>query len=490
MPSTTPAKSAGGRQLSLAWRLTVAYAGSSCLLVLAAAALMYYQLVASLQHETGSYLNEEVREVRSDLRQPLATAVMIRHEIESDSPSEGDAFPTYLRILDAGGGTMGETDNMSDLLPARLFPSVKADDVSQSSWQTDRSVAGERHRFQIGSAAIGGGGGSHYIMQIALDLVEEDKLLGQYRARMWAIMAPALLAAALIGYALAHSGLRPLRKVMRSVRRVQTTTLDQRIDPSGFPGELAKLAGSFNDMLQRIEDAFSRLSRFSADIAHELRTPLGCLRGELEVALGKARTTEEYREVLGSCLEECVRLGHLIDRLLFLARAEREEAMLRLETVDLDRELQKVREFYEAGAAENGITLSVEAEAGLQARLDRTLLQSALGNLLENAITHTPRGGCVRLTGANGDGTVRLEVIDNGSGIAADHLPFVLDRFYRADGARGRQGGHVGLGLAIVKSIATLHGGEVRIESEVGRGTRVTLLFPAALDAGGADSRN
>jgi len=484
MPSMKPneARSIAGRKrrpMSLAWRLTVMYAAGSSALLLVAAGLMYYQLIASLRHENLAFLGEEVREFRSDFVQPLATPAMIRRQVESDSPSTGDAFPTFHRVFDATGNLLAQTPGLPDGLAVSLFPKVPADGVSQSKWPIVR-VGPEKSHFQIGSAAVTGLGDSQYVVQVALDLTEEDKVLSQYRNGVIFIIAPALLAAALGSYLLARSGLKPLRQVVQAVRRVESTTLDQRLDPAGFPGELARLAGSFNDMLGRIEDAFVRLARFSADIAHELRTPLGCIRGEMEVALRKARSGEEYREVLGSCLEECLRLSSLIDRLLFLARSESDETMIRVEVLDLARELKNVSEFYEPSAAEHGIALSVDAAPGLQARLDRTLLQSALGNLLENAIAHTPLGGKVKLSGSRDNGTVRLEVRDTGCGIEADHLPFVLDRFYRVQAARGRQGGHVGLGLAIVKSIAVLHGGTVEIESQAGAGTVVRLVLPSA----------
>lgn len=467
---------------SLAWRLTVTYAGSTCLLLLVAAGLMYYQLLVSLKHENDSFLSEEVRELRRDLHETGVQAQAIQSEFDNDSPGEDDAFPTYLRLLGPGDQVLAQTPGMQELLPPAVFSAVASDESSPIVWQSIRSAAGKHHRFQIGTAAISGAGSS-YVLQVGMDLREEDALLSQYRRRIYAILVPALLAAVVAGYALANSGLRSLRRILRALRRVESTTLDQRIDPSGFPGEVAKLADSFNEMLGRIEDAFGRLSKFSADIAHELRTPLGCVRGELEVALSKARTPEEYRHALESCLEESVRLGHLIDRLLFLARAERQEAVLRLETVDLGREFENLREFYEAGAADAGIVLSVEVQPNLRANVDRTLLQSAMGNLLENAISHTPSGGKVELSARQDNGHLCLRVRDTGKGIPPEHLPFVLDRFYRVDGARNRGDGNSGLGLAIVKSIATLHQGKVDVDSKVGAGTSVTLVLPAAAPA-------
>src|SRR5262249_24484696 len=151
-----------------------------------------------------------------------------------------------------------------------------------------------------------------------------------------------------------------------TARRIRSTTLHERIEAGRFPAELGALASTFNDMLDRLEESFDRLARFSADIAHELRTPVNNLRRETEVAVRKPRSTDEYREVLGSCLEECLRLGQLIDSLLFLARAESPQAQLVMESVDIGAELATVRDFYEAVATEAGIDLQVQAEAGLR----------------------------------------------------------------------------------------------------------------------------
>jgi two-component system heavy metal sensor histidine kinase CusS len=232
-------------------------------------------------------------------------------------------------------------------------------------------------------------------------------------------------------------------------------------------------------MLDRLQESFDRLSRFSADIAHELRTPLSTLRGEVEVALGKPRSPEEYRETLSSFLEEAGRLTRLIESLLFLARAEDPKMEIRRESVDVAGELRSIAEFYEAAAADRGVELSAAAADGLRVSLDRGLFQRAAGNLIDNALTHTPKGGRIRLGAGRDNGNVRIDVEDTGAGIAAEHLPRVFDRLYRADRSRSAATGGSGLGLAIVKSIAELHGGRAEIVSELGKGTRVSLLLPA-----------
>jgi two-component system, OmpR family, heavy metal sensor histidine kinase CusS len=232
-------------------------------------------------------------------------------------------------------------------------------------------------------------------------------------------------------------------------------------------------------MLDRLEESFGRISRFSADIAHELRTPVNNIRGEAEVALARARTMDEYREVLGSCLEEAVRLSNLISDLLFLARAESPLAHLHWAPVDVCELLSSVREYYEGSAAEGRISLTTANGQGpVVAEMDRTLMQRAVGNLVANAVAHTPPGGSVVMRAESEGDSVRIAVADTGAGIPPEALPRVFDRFFRVDKSRSQVSGGTGLGLSIVQSIMALHGGTAEIASQLGRGTRVTLHLP------------
>lgn len=317
-------------------------------------------------------------------------------------------------------------------------------------------------------------------MQVALEVTLEKNLLAGYRARLWLVLGMGLLLSVAMGYLIARRGVRPVEEIAATVRRIRSSTLNERVATAGLPAELSSLASTFNETLDRIEDAFARLGRFSSDIAHELRTPINNIRGEVEVSLSKARSPEEYREVLSSALEECLRLSRTIDSLLFLARAEHPETQVRYEPVDIGKELVAVREFYEAAASDAGIRLDLAASSGLSVSLDRTLFQRAVGNLIENSLSYTSLGGHIRLEAARDNGTLLVSVADDGCGIPAEHLPRVFDRFHRVDAARSGSSGGAGLGLAIVKSIVVLHGGDARIESAPGQGTRVTLQFPAA----------
>jgi two-component system heavy metal sensor histidine kinase CusS len=227
-------------------------------------------------------------------------------------------------------------------------------------------------------------------------------------------------------------------------------------------------------MLDRLETSFARLSQFSADLAHELRTPIANIRGEAEVALTRSRTLEEYRAVIESTVAECQHLTHIVDNLLFLARSEAAEGHLQCTTFDGRAAVEKIAAFYEPVAEEQKLTINCSGNADFVA--DEMLFGRAVSNLLENALHHTPAGGTIVISLADRAGQSEVSVKDTGSGIAAEHLPRVFDRFYRADPSRSSEG--LGLGLALVKSITDLHGGSATIESEVGRGTTVKLIFP------------
>jgi two-component system heavy metal sensor histidine kinase CusS len=323
-----------------------------------------------------------------------------------------------------------------------------------------------------------------------LMLATTSVLLSPYRRRVWMVYLADAAACAGIGYVVARRGFRPLKQVADAMRGVRPSTLHQRINAEELPAELGQLADGFNQMARELEDAFNRLGRCCSDIAHELRTPIHNLRGEAEVALGRARSPEEYRESLGSFLEECVRLSSLIDRLLFLARADDPQTQIRRARLAIALELSRLREFYAAPAAEAGLSLALDADGSVVADLDRQLFQQAVGNLVENAIAYSDAGGTITLGARAERQTLFVEVQDTGRGIPAEHLPRLCDRFYRVDGARSGKTGGLGLGLAIVKSIAALHGGSLRISSVPGVGTRVSLILPLVLSpADGAAAR-
>jgi two-component system heavy metal sensor histidine kinase CusS len=463
------------KRWSVALTMTIWYALLSSGVIASATAVLYWALVQALYQEDLRDLTDIVNNARLLLRSAPAAWTL------QPGPSllePHQAPEIYLRVLDASARTITETAGMSAEL---LAPSIAQ--LSSLSGEGTRgdvlSRSGKPFLMLTVRAQTASATDPAPFIQVAMDREHDEAILGQYRERLWALFGGALVVCLVTGYLIARKGMRPVEHISSTAARVHSSTLDERIPTAGLPRELQVLADMFNAMLDRLQASFEHVSQFSDDVAHELRTPVNNLRGEIEVCLGKARSVESYRETLGSCLEECTRLSRLIDTLLFLARSDMTAHPIEREQIDVAHELATVEAFYGAAAADAGIALRVAATAGLSAQVNRTLFQQAIGNLVSNAIAYTPKGGAIAVEGRVEGGELAVTVRDTGCGISPEHLPRVLERFYRVDRARGSSNNHVGLGLAVVKSIATRHGGRVNIASEMGRGTEVALTLPA-----------
>jgi len=311
---------------------------------------------------------------------------------------------------------------------------------------------------------------------VATDTSHHEEFMVSFRRTLWTFVAIAALLTGLLGWAAVRRGLAPLRELKRGAAAVTASHLDYRLPVGSVPAELAELAETLNEMLARLEDSFRRLSDFSSDLAHELRTPVSNLMTETQVALSKARTTEEYREVLYSNAEEFERLARMIGDMLFLAKADHGLIVPHPEPVDLAREVRELFDYYEALAAEKMVQLRLEGSGCVAG--DRLMLRRALNNLLSNAIRHTPHGGNIHVGVETAGDDVSVTVTNSGEPILAEHLPRLFDRFYRVDPARQRSSDGVGLGLAITRSIIRAHGGEIEVRSGAGT-TRFELRIPA-----------
>jgi two-component system heavy metal sensor histidine kinase CusS len=443
--------------------------------VLVTAAFLYWTSIRTLDREDDRLLGDRTRVLVGMLANRPGNVQEVRREVFEEWDAH-QRTPVHVRVLDSAGQVLVETPGMNKLLPPALFPPPDA--TSETGSEVHSPVSGS---FRVLSVAANPDGtdGRAPVVQVAMDRSLEAGLAQDYRTNFLLVLGVGLFACAAVGYAIARRGIRPIHGLTATASRITSASLEQRMSPGGLPAELLTLAATMNQMLERLEDSFKRLSRFSADIAHELRTPVSSLRGEIEVALGKPRSPEEYREVLGSSLEECGRLTRLIERMLFLARAENPRTEIGREPCDLAVELARVGEFYQPAATEAGIQMNIQVEpSGGRVEVDVALFQRAIGNLLANALAHTPASGSVSLQGFGDSGSVSIVIRDSGRGIPAQQLPHVFDRFYRGDQARSSKHGSIGLGLPIVRSIMDLHEGSIRIESEEGKGTCVTLVFP------------
>ncbi|HZX30084.1 MAG TPA: heavy metal sensor histidine kinase [Rhodocyclaceae bacterium] len=312
---------------------------------------------------------------------------------------------------------------------------------------------------------------------VALDIHHHQAFLSAFHTTLWAAVAITLAAVILLGWLAARRGLQPVREMARVAKGISAEQLHRRLGTESLPVELVDLGEAFNGMLTRLEDSFRRLSHFSSDLAHELRTPVSNLMTQTQVALSRPRTAEEYREVLYSCLEEYDRLSRMISDMLFLAQADNGLMVPSREEIDLAREVAGLFDFYEALAEEKGIRLTCRGEARIQG--DRLMLRRALSNLLSNAIRYTPAGSVIEVGLESGPGGRRVWVENPGDTIPPEHLPHLFERFYRVDPSRQKSSEGVGLGLAITRSIIEAHRGRIEARSADGR-TRFEITLPAA----------
>jgi two-component system, OmpR family, heavy metal sensor histidine kinase CusS len=459
---------------SIIGRLTVLYTLLAFAMFVLAAAFLHWKLASNLRDEDEQFLADKVQLLRTILAQQTAGADDLKEEVEWETAALHFAR-YYARVLDQSGRTMIESPDMGRTLPVTLFAQPR--EAASLDSQVTRSKIGSRSFLLL--AALAGSGNRPGEVQVALDVTREDAFLQRYRRDLaWAVLFGVVFSAG-AGAFVTRRGMRPLEELTRATDRISASQLHERIAGANWPRELASLATGFDRMLDRLEDSFKRLSQFSGDLAHELRTPINNLRGEAGVALSQCRTAEEYRRTLESSLEEYARLSALIDNLLFLARADSPTTGITRTDLDARHAIETVREFYEALAEDRGIEIHCEGSGRIHA--DPTLFRQAVSNLLSNSLNHTARGGHVNVRSEQReDGGLEVIVSDDGSGIASEHLPHIFDRLYRADPARSQQPNGAGLGLAIVKSIMTLHGGTVKVQSEPGKGSSFGLRFPAA----------
>ncbi len=342
---------------------------------------------------------------------------------------------------------------------------------------TDWTVDERPHRGLEVSIALPSLGAKEQTIEalVAVDLSHHVHFLASVRHATWAGVFVAALAAALFGWFAAHRGLAPLRRVTETARRLSARQLGQRLAIDDAPLEVRDHVEAFNGMLARLEAAFQRLGDYSADIAHELRTPISNLMTQTQVALSRPRTLDEYQDILASNLEEYERIARMVSDMLFLAKADENTLAHAGEAIDLAREADALIDFYEALADERQVRIVRQGQASVQG--DRLMLRRALSNLISNALRHTPKEGQITIRIDADAAGVRLAVSNVGDPIPADQIERIFERFHRGSAQRESRGEGAGLGLAITRSIVQAHGGHITARSAEGV-TCFTITLP------------
>lgn len=359
----------------------------------------------------------------------------------------------------------------------RLLGQAPQDDPPRKMKLVQWEQRGEVYRGISAIAATGIAGQAPATVALAINIEHHRVFMKAFQNKLWLAIASGIALTVVLGWLAARRGLAPVREMADVAKGISVSHLDDRLSPEAVPTELVDLAIAFNEMLARLEDSFLRLSDFSSDLAHELRTPISNLMTQTQVAVSKERSVEEYREVLYSNLEEYERLARMIADMLFLAKADHGLITPSCETVNLYTEMLELFEFYEAFAEEQEVKLVLVGEGTVQG--DKLMLRRAFSNLLANALGHTPHHGTVSviIRKEPESGRIRLVFENSGESIPQEHWPRLFDRFYRVDSSRQKTSDGAGLGLAITRSIIEAHQGTIRVHSAHGL-TRFEISFP------------
>ncbi|RLC26857.1 MAG: two-component sensor histidine kinase [Deltaproteobacteria bacterium] len=314
-------------------------------------------------------------------------------------------------------------------------------------------------------------------LQVGKSTEDRERVLAQFRAIFMGVLVPVVVFGLAAGAFLAFSALRPVRQLIGTIRSIAGGKMDARVPGPNTGDELEELVTLFNTMLTKIETLINGMRSALDNVAHDLRTPMTRLRGIAEAALRSGEGSAACREALATCMEESERILRMLNTLMDISEAETGVMALHREQVNIRELAASILDIYGCVAEDGEIRLSLDIPEDLTLRADPVRIRQALGNLVDNAVKYTPRGGRVAITASREQGEIRITVRDSGIGVPPGDLPRIWERLYRGDQSRAKKG--LGLGLSLVKAIVEAHNGRVRVESAPGKGSAFTLVLPA-----------
>ncbi|MDX2042595.1 MAG: ATP-binding protein [Acidobacteriota bacterium] len=470
---------------SLRLKLTMYYlAILSAVLLLFGTALFFY-LSGSLLTTIDRAMAFQVEKIEVGMAAG-ADIDMSDHPLMQNPEAQEDLLPlaphVYQIINEQGKVTDGEMVSPKDHLPVDANELMKLE-VGKTIFKSVRLSSGESLRVATRRVKDYDGEGTYFI-RLGQSLAAVESARRRALIVLGIAIPLALLLGSFGGLLLANQALSPVDRITCAAEQIAKGDLTERVpmpaNASTKLDEIGRLAATFNHMISRLQAAFERQKQFTSDASHELRTPLAVMRGDMEIALRRERSPEEYQRVLGSNLEEIVRLTRLIEDLLMLARADSGRVELRCEPVDLNKLCQQMADYITPLAQQRDQTLSYDSpNAEITVNADLQRIKQMLLNLLDNAIKYTPPGGSVTLGLKTENNQAIVTVADTGRGIPAEDLPHIFERFFRRSAKTSdRTAAGFGLGLSIVKWIVDSHDGQIEINSQQGAGTTFIVKLP------------
>ncbi len=467
-------------RLPIRWRFTLWFGGTLAALLIGFSLLlllvMRHQLLASVDAE----LEEELREITEEIGSAKTAPEMLTH-LHRGFAEHGDF---HFEVTRPTGQTLFQSREIEgqEALAPEAAPNIASQQFGDLEFNS-RDVHGVGPSRTVSTIVDGPGG--PYVVWAAKSLESFHRQLSIVITVLVASIPVALVLALFGGYTLARRALSPVDRIVEVANRITASDLHQRVEAVNSKDELGRLSQTINSLIDRLQKAIEETRRFTADAAHELRTPLAVLRSGIEVALRSPRSAEDYRRALEAAADESARLTKLADQLLFLSRQDAGMAQIEREEVRLDALLKDVVDRFEIPAKEARLTLSVEPIDPCSVCGDDVRLSQVFFNAIDNAIKYTPRGGRITVRALPAGPRVRVEVEDTGVGISPEHLAHVFKRFYRAEPQPNEVRNGVGLGLAIAKSAVAAHGGDIWLDSQLGRGTVLRVELPLMEGASG-----
>ncbi|MCA9833164.1 MAG: heavy metal sensor histidine kinase [Thermomicrobiales bacterium] len=459
------------RKLPIRWHLTVWNAGLLFLCLVVFGAMLYgglrYFLFANFDEQVASQGRLTVATLRGQ-NLPL--------KLESSTLTDLQNSERFVRILNSDGTIIQDPGNSVASIPVDIS-------LVQRANEGDEPLAlgeiDDQTMVYVTLPVTDNAGAVIAVLQTGISRDDIDDLLGIVQISLLLLAPGIIIAAVAAGYVVAGRALQPIAEITNLAASISDTDLGARLDLDLPNDERGRLAQTFNDMLARMENAFTRQRQFSSTASHELRTPLSLLRSRIDLALSRPREAEDYRAVLTELDVDVARLSRLVDSLLSLTRSDHHGLVPERSEVAVHEILRSIGEQYEDVAAERAIGIAFEIES-VDAYLDPDLLIQLLVNLMDNALLHSDPQDVITLGCRHTSVATEIWVRDTGRGIPPEHHERIFERFYRVDPSRSRDSGGAGLGLAIVKSIVDAHGGEITITSELDQGTTFFLRFPDA----------
>ena len=464
--------------MTFRFKLTLWYSLILALLLAVFGGILYFSLSQTLLDNTDSALwfvaeTEAASLLDSDTGEPHMHDVDLRAGV-----AEG-LVDKYVQLLNHEGKVIGMSGNLTDMRLGSSQELLSSSLSGQVGFETVNHP--QKGLLRLISLPLTDEQKVNYVIQVGTSLGPTQEILDSFLLQLLGMGLAGLLLAGFGGWFLAKRALKPVAHITETARLISSQSLDKRLDFKVTPDEIGRLIVVLNEMLQRLDEAFSSQKRFIADASHELRSPLTALKGTMEVLLRRKRNVEEYEDGLSSSLDEINRLTRLVNNLLTLARTDTAKEEITFSKLRLDQLIEVVLDQTQVLAQQRKIELKGDIEDGLTIKGNADKIRQLVINLLNNAIRYTPDGGTVQLSLEKKDNMVQIKVTDNGIGIPDGDIPRIFDRFFRSDPSRHRDApGGSGLGLAICQWIVHTHRGEIEVESEKGKGSTFTVLLPVS----------